>query len=80
MPKKEKSNVVLFELRKKLQDAISSGSFFITITKFDEKARKLEHYYTLKQFPTDDIVPTLEHFAGQFVEDDLLSEEDLFNE
>ena len=73
---KEKSNVILFELRKKLQEAVASGRFFITITKVieDKEKRLLDHYTITNQFPTEDIVPTLEHFAKKFIGEDLIGE------
>jgi len=71
---KEKSNMILFELRKKLQEAVASGRFFITITKVVEEkdSRMLDHYTITNQFPTDDIVPSLEHFAKKFIGEDLI--------
>lgn len=62
-----------FELRKRLQEALASGSYFITVTRVVEEQGRLEHYYLTRDFPTQDIVPTLEHFAvqveGQRVDD-----------
>lgn len=57
------TNVAQFELRKKMQEALLSGEYFITITTIDKANKKLNHYYNWQHFPIDDIVPSLSHMA-----------------
>ncbi len=61
----EVSNVSQFELRKKIQEAMLSGEYFITITTIDKKKKKLSHYYNWQNFPKDDVIPSLSHIVMQ---------------
>ena len=58
-------NVSQFELRKKIQEALLSGEYFITITMVDKNKKKLNHYFNWQHFPQDDIIPSLSHIAMQ---------------
>ena len=53
-----KMSLVDFELRKKLQEAFSSGKFMMTISYID--GDKIQHYTATKDFPRDDILKTFE--------------------
>lgn len=54
-----------FEMRKRLQEALRSGRYFITITRFEEDTGELKHYHIWNEFPTDDIIPSLSHIATE---------------
>jgi hypothetical protein len=58
------TSIAEFELRKQLSEAFKSGRYFITVTVFDPYSKKLSHYYSQKDFPTDDLIPSLSHIAG----------------
>lgn len=68
-------NISQFELRKKIQEAMLSGKYFITITIFDKSKKKLNHYYNWQHFPEDDVIPSLSHIAIQ-VEKEFKDEKD----
>lgn len=59
------STVQEFELRKKMQEALKSGRYFVTITRLDEETNRLEHYHVWREFPTDDLIPSLSHIANE---------------
>lgn len=52
-----------FETREKIGNAMRKGRYFVTVTTYDEETGKLEHWYGYKNFPREDIMPTLEHLA-----------------
>lgn len=58
------NSVVEFELRKKIQMALKSGRYFITVTHVDEES-KLQHYYICNEFPQEDLVGSLSHVANE---------------
>jgi len=53
-----------FELYKKLQEAIKSGSYMVAITAYDKNKRKMNHYTVTRNFPREDILSSLEAHAG----------------
>ena len=53
-------SVTDFEARKRFMDAISNGQYLITISVFDKKQNELSHYAVFNNYPTDDIIPSLE--------------------
>jgi len=52
-----------FELRKKIQEALKSGRYFITVTTLDEETSKLQHYIIYNDFPDADLIPSLSYIA-----------------
>ena len=56
------------ELRRSLAKALQSGRYLITITHLE--GGKLQHYLTYHKFPEDDLLPTLDHFAGKILADE----------
>jgi hypothetical protein len=65
---KDKINVLPsheFELREKLKEAYQVGKYLITVTTFDFGSGKLKHYHSWKDFPTDDLVPSLSHITKE---------------
>lgn len=56
-------NVLDFEVHKKFTEALKLGRYVITISTCDPKKKKnqLHHYAVYNNFPTDDIVPSMEH-------------------
>ena len=62
-----------FEMRKKMQEALQSGRYFITITYLDDKV--LKHYYSWENFPVDDVMPSLSHIAGK-IDKEMVDEKD----
>ena len=59
------ANISQFELRKKLQEALQNGRYFITVTVLENDKKTLKHYYTWENFPADDVIPTLGHIATE---------------
>jgi hypothetical protein len=53
-----------FEMRKKVQAALRSGRYFITVTYVDD-AGVLQHYYICNEFPQKDLVGSLSHVANE---------------
>lgn len=45
-------------LNEMLSDAVKIGSYFVTIS-YKDKKNKLQHYYNLKDYYRDDIIPSL---------------------
>ena len=66
--------VTSVELRKKLNEATKNGRYFVTITHAEGK--ELKHFMMTNKFPKEDIIPTLEHFAQQAIEEFSLEESD----
>jgi hypothetical protein len=54
-------SIVDFEARKRFMDAISNGHYLITISSFDKEKSEINHYAVFNNFPTNDIIPSLEH-------------------
>ena len=65
-------NIGQFELYKKLQEAVKSGRYMVTITTYDDKKRRLDHYTVTNHFPREDILPSLEACAAN-MQDDILA-------
>ena len=59
----QNKTVSQFELRKKLQEALQSGKYFITVTYLNEDKKNLSHYFSWENFPVDDVIPSLSHIA-----------------
>ena len=53
-------SIIDFEVRKRFMDAISNGRYLITISVFDKEKSQLQHYGVFNNYPTDDIIPSLE--------------------
>ena len=64
-----------FLTRQKIGEAMRSGRYFITVTTYDETTGQLNHWYGYKNFPKDDVLPTLEHFANSMQEEIVGNEE-----
>lgn len=64
------TSVQQLELRKRLQQAIEGGRYFITITTPNGDSPRLNHYWAWDNFPAIDVVPTLEHIAKEVVKGD----------
>ena len=62
-----------FELHKKIKEALSGGSYMITITTCDRKEKTLEHYAITNNFPREDILPSLEACAGNMTDEILMA-------
>jgi hypothetical protein len=58
------NSVQEFEMRKKVQAALRSGRYFITVTYVDEQ-EMLQHYYICNEFPQADLVGSLSHVANE---------------
>jgi len=67
-------SVSQFELHKKIKEALSGGSYMITITTCDRKEKKLEHYVATSNFPREDILPSLEACAGNMSDEILVAQ------
>lgn len=52
--------VLDFEVRRKVVEALGTGRYVVTISTVNEETKKLDHYAVFKEFPTDDIFPSLE--------------------
>ena len=50
-----------FEVRKKFMEAISTGRYIVTISSVNKEKKCLDHYAVFNDYPTDDILPSLEH-------------------
>lgn len=57
-----------FELRRQIADAVKKGKYLITVTVYDPETHQLQHHYSMKYFPIEDAIPSLEHLAGQIDE------------
>jgi hypothetical protein len=66
------------EMRKKIQEALVSGRFFIRISYVDggSKDQQLQHYYMTQDFPREDIMPSIEHIAKQIMGETLEQNEE----
>ena len=53
-------SIIDFEIRKRFMDAIAEGRYLITISTHDKKHNRLNHYAVFNNYPTDDIIPSLE--------------------
>ena len=58
-------NVTNLEMRRFMAQALESGRFFITITYL--RGSQLQHYLNYQRFPNDDLLSTLDHFAGEIM-------------
>lgn len=60
--KMKPQNVLDFEVHKKFTEALKLGRYIITISSCDRKKKRnqLQHYAVYSNFPTDDIVPSME--------------------
>jgi hypothetical protein len=58
------STTVQFDLRKKLAEAFTNGSYFITITVLDREKNMLNHFYAFENFKLDDLTPSLQKLAS----------------
>lgn len=58
-------NVTNLQLRRKLAEALESGRFMITITYL--RGSQLQHYLNYQRFPGEDLLSTLDHFAGEIM-------------
>lgn len=65
------------EMRKKIQEALGAGRFFITISYVEEVTREglaedeIQHYYLTHNFPRDDLMNSLEHLSKQILPESL---------
>jgi hypothetical protein len=67
------------EMRKKIQEALQCGKFFIRLTYVDEKLpenQQLQHYYMTRDFPREDIMTSIEHVAKQVMGETLETDEE----
>lgn len=67
------------EMRKKLQEALASGKFFIRITYMDESLpenEQMQHYYMTRDFPREDIMNSIEHIAKEVMGETLPTDEE----
>lgn len=55
------------ELIAKISQALASGSYLITVSykMKTKKSNDLQHYHLMVNYPTDDIVPAMEHHIDQ---------------
>jgi acyl-CoA thioesterase len=63
------------ELRRKIQESMESGRFFITISYID-KEEMVQHYWQTRDFPRDDMMPSLEHIAKKIMPETLEGDEE----
>jgi len=56
----ENRSVIDFKVRKRFMDAISTGRYLITISTHDKEKNQINHYAVFNNYPTDDIIPSLE--------------------
>jgi len=63
------------ELRRKIQEAMQAGKFFITISYIDEK-ETIQHFYQTRDFPRDDMLPSLDHLAKEIMPETLEVDEE----
>ena len=59
------------EVRKKVNEAMESGRYLITITYMSKDGKTVHRHYTTQNFPRAEIAPALENLAN-----DLASETD----
>jgi len=70
------------EMRKKIQEALGAGRFFITISYVEEVTREglsedeIQHYYLTHNFPRDDLMQSLEHLSKQILPESLEVDEE----
>lgn len=57
------NSVSSFELHKKFTEAVKSGRYMITISTCDKKGKKIDHFMSTKDFPRDDMMPSVEKLA-----------------
>lgn len=63
------------ELRRKIQEAMQAGRFFITIAYID-KEEQIQHFYQTRDFPRDDMMPALDHLAKEIMPETLEVDEE----
>jgi len=57
-------------IRKKLDQALKSGKYFITISyKKNQETRQddLQHFWVTKDYPKDSLIPSLDHIRNEIV-------------
>jgi len=60
-------DIIDFELRKKIQEMLSSGRFLIAISYVE--GNKINHYTATKNFPRDCIVSSFEKIAENLADE-----------
>lgn len=63
------------DLRRKIQEAMQAGRFFITISYIDDKDQ-IQHFYQTRDFPRDDMMPALDHMAKEIMPETLETDEE----
>lgn len=63
------------EMRKKIQEALAAGRFFIRISYIDEE-ETIQHYYMTHNFPREDIMNSIEHIAKEVLPESLETDEE----
>ena len=58
------------EVRNKIIEAFEKGSYLITVSVYNEKTNELTHYYSWKDFPRKDLLPSLDHVKAQIAQND----------
>ena len=54
------------EVLSKVDEAIESGKYFITISTYDsDKKEKIIHFYATEDFQKGDLIPSLRHLKEQ---------------
>ena len=55
-------------MRKALKDAEKSGRYMVSISWVSDDKGTITHNLTTQDYKTSDIVPTLEHYLDQYLE------------
>lgn len=66
------------EMRKKIQEALGAGRFFITISHVEDadEGETIQHYYLTHNFPREDLMSSLEHLSKEILPESLEVDEE----
>ena len=53
-------SILDFEVRKRFMEAIKGGRYIVTISPADTTKNRNDHYAVFNNYPTEDIIPSLE--------------------
>ena len=66
--KKSDRSKSAYEVLKKVNAAIDSKRFFISVTSFDPVENRLDHFYATERFPEGEVFPSLKRIGSMFSE------------
>lgn len=66
------------EMRKKIQEALGAGRFFITISYVEDadEGETIQHYYLTHNFPRENLMSSIEHLSKEILPESLEVDEE----